>query len=136
MHQAKIRTYSELITLPSFDERIKYLELWNEPHIAPDRELYYRFLKSRGWIKFRNDIITRDFGSDLAVIGKIVNDKIIVHHINPITTEDLVNGNYEKLFGEENTVTTSLNTHNRIHYKVDEPTPIVLERQPGDTTLW
>lgn len=136
MHQVKIRTYSELITLPSFDERLKYLELWNEPHIAPDRELYYRFLKSRGWKKFREEIILRDFGSDLAVIGKLVEDKIIVHHIDPITTEDLKNAREEKLFSPENLITTSLNTHNRIHYKVEEPISVVLERQPGDTKLW
>lgn len=136
MHQVTNRSYSEAIALPTFDERLKYLELWNEPHIAPDREIYYRFLKSRGWKKFREEIIVRDFGSDLAVIGKIVDDKIIVHHINPITTEDIKFGRFEKLFSPENVITTSHNTHNRIHYKVEKDIPVVLERTPGDTKLW
>lgn len=133
---ARNRTYSELITLPSFDERLKYLELWDEPHIAPDRELYYKFLKSRGWKKFREEIRDRDLGCDLGILGRLVNDKLIVHHINPITTEDIVMNRVEALFNPENVITTSLNTHNRIHYKVQEDIPVVLERQPGDTKLW
>lgn len=131
-----IKTYSEMMKLETFEDRFDYLKLWDLPHVPPDDVLYRRFLKTREWKFTRIDIYERDGLQDLAVEGLHILTKVIIHHINPITNDDLINMNMDKLLNPENLITTEINTHNRIHYKPVERMPTLLERSPGDTTLW
>lgn len=131
------RSYSELVTLETYDDRLKYLQLHDNNYKSP-RDRSQKFFKSKVWKKVRHDIIVRDRGFDLGVIrkdkgGQYIDGKIIVHHINPITIEDIEN-NSTKLLDPENLITTSGTTHNRIHYgRETEP---YKDREPGDTILW
>lgn len=124
--------YSEVVKLKTFDERLDYLKLWNVPHVSP-RGISQRLYKNAVWGETRDSIIKRDFGFDLGVFGIYIDGPIYVHHINPITEEDLMEWR-PCLLDPENLISTSLNTHNFIHYKPGD-TPYV-ERTPGDTTLW
>ena len=134
-----IKTYSELIEIPSFLERFRYLKIGGQ--VGKETFGYERYLnqivyKTGEWRRFRRDIILRDHGCDLACEGFDIYGKIIVHHIDPITVEDVVNRN-PKVFDPENTISTSLNTHNAIHYG-DEHLLMIepVERRPYDTCPW
>ena len=134
-----IKTYSELIEIPSFLERFRYLKIGGQ--VGKETFGYERYLnqilyKSGEWRRFRRDIILRDHGCDLACEGFDIYGKIIVHHIDPITVEDVVNRN-PKVFDPENVISTSLNTHNAIHYG-DEYLLMIepVERRPYDTCPW
>ena len=85
-----MKTYSELITLDTYDERLSYLSLLGSPHTSP-RSISLEFYKHPLWIQTRKDIVKRDLGCDLGVLGVYINGKIYVHHINPITEYDIVN---------------------------------------------
>lgn len=124
------------MTLETYEERFDYLKLWNLPHVPPDDKLYRLFLKTRDWQNTRIHIYERDGLQDLGVLGRHIMTKVIIHHIDPVTTEDLLSMNLDKLLNPENLITTEINTHNRIHYKPVDRQAISLERQPGDTTLW
>ena len=135
-----IRTYSELIRLPTFIERFRYLKLNGRVGVETfgyDRYLNQILYRTAEWKRFRNEIIVRDNGCDLGCEGyDIVGQKILVHHINPISVEDVLRRD-PKVFDPENAITTILNTHNAIHYSdesllVTEP----IERKPNDTCLW
>jgi len=128
-----MRSYSELILFPSFSERLDYLKLHDNNATSP-RHISERFYKTSTWKIIRQQIIDRDFGFDLGVFGVYIDDTIIVHHINPIEESDII---YQtrKLFDPENLITTSLNTHNLIHYNNQEK-EVWSERLPGDTKLW
>lgn len=128
-----MRSYSELITLPSFTERLEYLKLLDNNVNSP-RHMSEQFYKSKLWKTVRDDIITRDLGFDLGVFGVYIHDTVLVHHINPITEYDILNRT-KKLLDPENLITVSLNTHNLIHYK-NEVREEWVERTPGDTKLW
>lgn len=127
------RSYSELILLPTFTERLEYLKLLDNNVTSP-RHMSEQFYKSNLWRTVRQDIITRDLGFDLGVFGVYIHDVVIVHHINPITEHDIINLT-DKLLDPENLITVSLNTHNLIHYK-NEVREEWVERTPGDTKLW
>lgn len=134
------RTYQELLTIPTFEERFEYLKL--EGSVGVDTFGYDRYLnqilyKSSEWRKFRNEIIVRDNGCDLAFPGfEIYGQKILIHHINPITVEDVVYRS-SKVFDPNNVITTVLNTHNAIHYgDADLLTTGPVERTPNDTCPW
>lgn len=134
-----IKTYSELIEIPSFLERFRYLKIGGQ--VGKETFGYERYLnqilyKSGEWRRFRRDIILRDHGCDLACEGFDIYGKIIVHHIDPITVEDVLNRN-PKVFDPENVISTSLNTHNAIHYG-DEYLLMIepVERRPYDTCPW
>ena len=101
-----------------------------------ERYLNQILYKSSRWRELRNHIIVRDSACDLAVDDREICDRIIIHHINPITIDDIIEEN-ENVFNPEFLITTSHNTHNAIHYG-DESLLIMplVERQPGDTTLW
>lgn len=134
-----IKTYSELISLPTFKERFEYLKiggLIGEETFGYDRYLNQILYRSDEWRKFRRDIIIRDDGKDLACEDYEVGLRAIVHHINPITVEDVLNRD-PKIFDPENVITTSLNTHNAIHYG-DESLLILepIERSMNDTCPW
>lgn len=128
-----MKSYSELIQLESFDERLEYLKLLDNNVLSP-RHMSVPFYKSHLWMTVRQQIIERDLGFDLGVFGVYINDTKFVHHINPIDEYDIINMT-EKVLHPENLITTSLDTHNRIHYKTTEKEQWV-ERQPGDTKLW
>lgn len=134
-----IKTYSDLIKIPDFRSRFNYLRLdarVADPTFGFDRYLNQRFYTSTEWKKFRRDIILRDEGYDLAHKDFPIQGRIIIHHLNPIRPEDLENG-IDLLMDPNNVVCVSNDTHNAIHFGVDD---IVrsdyVERRPGDTTLW
>ena len=118
-NQRIIRTYSELIKLPTFKERFEYLKLGGvigEETFGFDRYLNQVFDKSREWKKLRNDIIVRDNGCDLAMPDReIIDQTILIHHMNPLTKEDILNMT-EFVLNPEYLICTILNTHNAIHY--------------------
>lgn len=134
-----IRTYSELITLPTFLERFEYLRLdgcVGAETFGYDRYLNQTLYRTAEWKRFRNKIIVRDNGCDLGCDGYEMFGKILVHHINPITVDDVLNRD-PKIFDPDNVISTCLNTHNAIHYG-DESLLITepIERKPNDTCLW
>lgn len=117
----KIRTYSELITLPTFEERFEYLKLGGtvgKETFGFDRYLNQTFYKTQDWLRTRDQIIIRDNGCDLAVEGREIYGRILIHHINPITMEDIVNRS-SWLFDPENLICTVKNTHDAIHFSDD-----------------
>lgn len=128
-----MRSYSELCKLETFDERFEYLKLLDNNVTSP-RHISEQFYKSHTWRNLRKDIIARDLAFDLGVVGVYIEGPILVHHINPIDENDII---YQtaKLLDPENLISTSLNTHNKIHYK-QEVKEAWVERTPGDTKLW
>lgn len=135
-----IRRYSELIKLPTFEERFEYLKLdgrVGKMTYGSDRIFNQAFYHSKEWRDFRNKVILRDNGCDLGIEDREIFDKLIVHHINPMTIRDLEEGG-EELFDMENFICCSHNTHEAIHYG-DSSLLVKTEfvvRRPGDTILW
>lgn len=134
-----IKCYSELILLPTFIERYRYLRIGGRVGVATfghDRYLNQILYRSGEWLEFRDDIIIRDNGCDLAVPEFELHERILVHHINPITVEDVLK-RHPKVFDPENVISTSLNTHNAIHYGDESKLAILpVERTPYDTCPW
>lgn len=134
-----IKTYSELITLPTFEERFRYLKLdgvIGKETFGFKRYINQEFYHSYEWLSFRDSIIIRDVGCDLGVQGYDINGSILIHHINPITYEDIINRN-RCIFDPENVICTKLKTHNAIHYGDDSiliSAPV--ERSQNDTCPW
>lgn len=134
-----IRTYSELISIPTFEGRFKYLQLNGEVGVETfgfDRYLNQNLYRSQRWKRIRDSIIIRDNGCDLACEGYEIHGRILIHHINPITVEDIIKEN-PIVFDPENLITTVHNTHNAIHYG-DESLLITgpIERRTNDTCPW
>ena len=135
-----IRTYSELIKLPTFEERFKYLQLngvVGKDTFGFDRYINQKFYRSPEWKRIRNEVIIRDNGCDLGVEGyEIYGQTIIIHHMNPITIKDIADAS-EYLLNPEYLITTVHNTHNAIHYG-DESLLCLgpIERTPNDTCPW
>jgi hypothetical protein len=135
----KTRTYSELIQHGSFEERFDYLRLGGGVGRATfdfDRYLNQMFYGSREWKRIRTHLLVRDEGRDLGVPGREIYIGPLVHHMNPMTPEDIVHGE-EWILDPEFLITTTHLTHNAIHYGVKDliPPPVV-ERTPNDTKLW
>lgn len=136
-----IRTYSELITLPTFEDRYEYLRLGGkvgEEIFGFDRYLNQMFYKTDEWLKIRNYVIVRDQGCDLAVPGREIPDgvKILVHHMNPINVEDIVRRS-KYLLDPEYLISTIKNTHDAIHYgNSDLLITAPIERTKNDTCPW
>jgi 5-methylcytosine-specific restriction endonuclease McrA len=128
-----MRSYSELILLPTFSERLDYLKLLDNNVTSP-RHMSAQFYKSDVWQFVRQKIIDRDLGFDLGIFGVYIEGVILVHHINPINESDIIYQT-KKLLDPENLITLSGNTHNLIHYNKKEKVKWV-ERKPGDTKLW
>lgn len=134
-----IRTYSELITLPTFMERYKYLRIGGTvgtDTFGFDRYLNQAFYKSDEWKSIRRHVIIRDCGCDLGIEGHEIHERILIHHINPISEEDIL-GRSDFLLNPEYLISTSHRTHNAIHYGDDSiliDTP--LERRKNDTCPW
>lgn len=137
-----IRTYSELIIIPTFEERFEYLRLDGEvckETFGFDRVFNQMFYTSKEWRNFRHKIIVRDNGCDLGVEGyEIPNGvKIIIHHLNPISIEDIQRST-KLLMDPENSISTILQTHNAIHYGDADQLPknSFIERSLNDTCPW
>lgn len=128
-----IRSYTELIKLNSFEERLAYLKLLDN-NVSSPRHMSMGFYKSESWKMIRQQIIDRDLGFDLGVFGVYIEGPLLVHHINPINENDIL---YQtaRLFDPDNLITTSNHTHNLIHYNKKEK-DVWVERQPGDTKPW
>ena len=134
-----IRTYSELITMPSFEERYRYLKLdgvVGEETFGFDRYLNQLFYRSKEWKTIRNFVITRDNGCDLGIDGHDIYGKILVHHMNPISKDDIL-GRSEYLLDPEFLISTVKNTHDAIHYG-DESLLITepIQSSKNDTCPW
>lgn len=134
-----IKTYSELITLNSFEERFKYLQLKGTigtKTFGSHRFLNQDFYMSKYWRNIRDQVIARDLGFDMAMEG-FPADKIVVHHINPITLEDF-EGDSPLILDMENLICVDYKTHNAIHFgSYDLIKPIdVIVRRPNDTIPW
>lgn len=137
---SKPKSYSELILIPSFEDRYRYLKLngkVGEDTFGVKRWLNQVFYKSEDWIRFRRDIIIRDNGCDLGVKGHELNYGIQIHHIDPINEQDILSRNIGKLLNPENVICTSPSTHKAIHYGDDSILYTVeVERKPNDTIPW
>lgn len=132
-------TYEELIKRYTFIGRFRYLVLGGELGIATfgfDRHLNQTFYASHAWKQARDIAIIRDNGCDLGVPGHEIHDRILVHHMNPIKVQDLTHFN-EDLLNPDYLICVSTRTHNAIHFGDERQLPEpMIERRPGDTTLW
>ena len=134
-----IRTYSELILLPTFEERFKYLQLngrVGDNTFGFDRYINQKFYTSTEWKRIRDLVIMRDNGCDLALEGYEIYGRILIHHMNPITVKD-VELSTEYLMNPEYLICVTHNTHNAIQYgdeKLINKGPVV--RTKNDTCPW
>lgn len=134
-----IKRYSELILLPTFEERYKYLQLngvIGDETFGFDRYVNQMFYRSQEWKQVRDYVIVRDNGCDLGIEGHEIRGKILIHHMNPIGIKDIQQVN-KFLLDPEYLITTMLSTHNAIHYGdesllVKDP----IERSKNDTCPW
>ena len=133
------RTYSELILLPSFKERFRYLKLdgvVGKETFGCNRWLNQELYHSAEWKRFKDKILIRDNGCDLGVEGFEIRGAAIIHHLNPISFDDILNRN-PCVFDPENAVCTQLRTHNAIHYGDESLLNLnTVERRPNDTCPW
>lgn len=133
------KTYLELRELETFEERFEYLKLKGSvgrETFGFDRWINQRFYSSREWKWVRDHVIVRDDGCDLGVYGYEIHSGLLVHHMNPISMDDIQHGE-DWILDPNFLITTSLQTHNAIHYGDDNQLPRgPIVRQPGDTTLW
>lgn len=137
--KTSIRTYSELARLQTFEDRYEYLRLGGhvgEATFGFDRWINQEFYKSREWKHIRNQVVLRDQGCDLGVPGHEINGGLLVHHMNPMSSDDIVHGE-EWILDPQYLITTTKDTHNAIHYGdrklLRKP---FAPRRAGDTSLW
>lgn len=134
-----IRTYSELIRLPTFEERFRYLKLdglVGKDTFGFDRYLNQEFYRSKEWKEVRDFVIVRDNGCDLGMDGYEIVGRIYIHHMNPITVNDIVHSS-DFLLSPDYLICVSHNTHNAVHYG-DENLLVTapVERRRNDTCPW
>lgn len=136
---SKIRTYSELSQIETFEERFKYLALRGgvgQETFGFDRYINQMFYSSAEWKSIRQKVILRDNGCDLGVYGYEIHDRVYVHHMNPMEPDDVFEGNLS-ILDPEFLITTTHTTHNAIHYGDERQLPRkYVERRRGDTNLW
>lgn len=139
MTMMKNRTYSELKRLITWADRFEYLKLGGGIGRATfgfDRHINQRFYGSKEWEDIRQFVIFRDEGCDLGVIGYEIHVAPLIHHINPMTVEDIIHKE-SWILDPEYLITTTHNTHNAIHFGGKSLAPkVVTQRKPGDTILW
>lgn len=131
-------TISEMMTYATYEDRLVYLSLEaasSQMTFENLRELNQAFYNSPLWKQIRRGVIGRDLGYDLAVPGKDIIGKVMVHHMNPLKPKDLLYLS-ERATNPEFLVTVSEGTHNAIHYQAALPPPMIIERRPGDTKVW
>lgn len=136
------KSYRELVRLPTFEERLHYLQtnsVVGDETFGNRRYLNQIFYNTPEWRSFRNEVIIRDGGFDMALEGYPVDHRPIIHHINPITLDDILNRD-PCLFDLENVVLVSYDTHNAIHYTQDSEAVArrntYIARTPNDTCPW
>jgi 5-methylcytosine-specific restriction endonuclease McrA len=134
-----IRTYGEMLRRSTFYDRFEYLKLGGSVGLSTagfDRWINQRFYRSREWKSLRQDVIFRDDGCDLGVPGHEIHGSVLVHHLNPVSVRDIVDG-LHWILNPEYLITTCHDTHNAIHYGDASLLPQEhAERSPGDTRLW
>ncbi len=135
-----IRTYSELIKLPTFEERFRYLQLRGkvaDETFGVERYLNQKFYRTPEWKRVRDYVILRDAGCDLADPDREIDGRIIIHHMNPIALGDILSHSVD-ILNPEYLITTCHVTHNAIHYGdiLDTKQIGFVERQPNDTCPW
>jgi hypothetical protein len=134
-----MRTYTELMELDTFEERYAYLKLRGtvgSETFGTERWMNQRFYTSAEWKHIRTHVIARDEGCDLGVDGYEIFGKILIHHMNPMTPDDIARG-HNSIFNPEYLITTKLQTHNAIHYGDENHLPgTITIREPGDTIFW
>lgn len=134
-----IRTYTELMKLATFEERYKYLKLVSkvgEETFGFERYLNQQFYHSQEWKSLRSQIIIRDNACDLGIPGREMDSRIIIHHMNPITKDDLIHQS-DFLLNPEYLICTSKKTHSAIHYGDDKMLfDEIVERSKDDTCPW
>lgn len=139
MKKMIIRTYSELITLPTFEDRYRYLQLngaVGKDTFGFDRYINQQFYRSKEWQRIRDEVIIRDNACDLGMEGYEIHGRIYVHHMNPIMVQD-IQSNSDYLMNREFLICTTHRTHNAIHYGDENllaRAPI--ERTKNDTCPW
>jgi hypothetical protein len=135
----KNRNYEELLKFKTFEDRFRYLKLGGilgDVTFGFDRWINQMFYRSSEWRDARQQVIIRDEGCDLAVPGFYISSGLIVHHMNPISLDDLKHGE-RWIFDPNFLITTSLQTHNAIHYGDESLLPRgPIVRKQGDTKLW
>ena len=135
----KIRSYKELSKLETFEDRFEYLSLRGvvgESTFGFDRWINQQFYKSKQWKDLRHHIILRDEGCDLGVDGYEIFGRLIIHHMNPMVTNDIIHGD-DAILNPEYLITTTHKTHNAIHYGDASLLPKqYVPRQKNDTKLW
>ena len=136
----QMKTYQELITFPNFEERFNYLathQKVSDLTFGSNRKLNQMFYQSPEWKRIRRLVIIRDGGCDLACSDRPINSTILIHHINPITVDDVVERR-PCVFDLNNLITCSFDTHQQIHYGslngIVKSEPV--ERKPNDTIPW
>lgn len=134
-----IRTYSELVRLPTFEERFRYLKLdglVGKDTFGFDRYLNQEFYRSKEWKEVRDFVIVRDNGCDLGMDGYEIVGRIYIHHMNPITVNDIVHSS-DFLLNPDYLICVSHNTHNAVHYgDEDLLVTVPVERRKNDTCPW
>ena len=139
MMMKNIRTYSDLITLPTFKERYEYLRLdgiVGEETFGFDRYINQIFYKSKEWLEVRDYVIIRDNGCNLGIEGHEIHNRILIHHMNPIRKEDILNRS-DILLNPEYLITTTKRTHDAIHYgDKNISLDTLIERIKNDTCPW
>ena len=137
--KTSIKTYSELITIPTFEERYEYLRLQGrvgKETFGFDRWLNQVFYRSKEWKTVLDKVIVRDCGCDLAMLDREIQGRILVHHMNPIIVRDIFDRT-EFLLNPEYLICTSKNTHDAIHYGDSELLiTMPIERSRNDTCPW
>ena len=136
----KIRTYRELIQMPTLKERFRYLKLSGAVGKATfgyDRYLNQNFYRSQDWKRLRNEIIVRDDGCELGLEDHPIAGRIFIHHMNPIVDDDIVNVS-DYLMNPEYLICVSHDVHNAIHYGNDDILRVkdYVPRRPNDTCPW
>lgn len=135
----KTRCYSKLVKFSTFDERFDYLRLEGGVGRATfgfDRHVNQTFYSSREWQEVRNVVILRDEGCDLGIPGHEIHVELLIHHMNPMTPEDITKGE-DWILDPEYLITTMYRTHNDLHFGKRSLAPkVVTQRSPNDTKLW
>lgn len=134
-----LKTYSELIQIPTFEERFEYLKLdgnVGEDTFGFDRWMNQIFYRSPEWKRIRDEVIIRDNGCDLAMPGHEIYGRILIHHMNPISVDD-IERRTDLLLNPEYLISTVHRTHNAIHYGDKNLLPQgLIVRTPNDTCPW
>lgn len=134
-----LRNYTELSKLKTFEERYKYLRLEGvvaEETFGYERYFNQKFYKSKEWKRLRDYVIMRDRGCDLGIEDReIIGEWIIIHHMNPVTLDDIKNAT-DILLDPEYLISTVHNTHNAIHYGTEDLLMLNTERKKNDTCPW